>query len=301
MGGFREGLEYIVALREAPGIGPRRFFEIVGHFGSARAALSAPAEEIAGVRGISPKQALGISEACRRLDEVRAFLAGLDGKGIEVLTIYDENYPPLLKRIPDPPPVLYVRGSVRPEDRLAVAVVGSHRASEPGRRMAFRISQRLAREGITVVSGLALGVDAAAHLGAIKGGGRTIAAIGSGFDRIYPPEHRGLADEIARNGAVFSEYRPDAEVTVGGLLARNRVVTGMSLATVVVEALLNPSGTMDAAGRAISQGRRLYVLRWDDRSPRDVMAGKLIEEGAEPLTGKSDFEKLIRWVKGQKI
>ena len=298
---FSRDLEYIIALREAPGIGSRRFFEIIRHFGSAKAALSAPPEGIAEVQGISSRQASGISEAITKINEVRAFLSGLDSRGIGVVTFFDETYPCLLKNIDDPPPILYVKGSLLPEDRVGVAVVGSHRASDSGKKMAFKISQSLAREGITLISGLALGIDTAAHLGALKGGTRTLAAIGSGFDRIYPLENRSLADEIVREGALLSEYRSDTEVTVGGLLARNRIVTGMSLATVVVEALLIASGTMDAARRAISQGRRLYVLKWNDGSVKDEIAERLIREGAVPLMDDSGFEHLIRWVKDQEI
>jgi len=246
-----------LALRLVKGVGPVVYQGLLRAFATPAAvfAASAHALECAGVR---PE----IGRAIRRFDDwarVDDQVRRAERAGVRLLTWSDAAYPAALRQIHDPPPFLFVRGAITPGDALAVAVVGSRRASSYGLRMARELSEGLARCGVTVVSGLARGTDAQAHWAALRGGGRTIAVLGSGIDVVYPSEHKALSQKIAESGAVVTEMlmgtQPDAE----NFPARNRIISGMSLGTLVIEAA-EKSGSLITARFALEHGREVFAL-----------------------------------------
>jgi DNA processing protein len=209
-------------------------------------------------------------------------------RGVVALTPRDPGYPPLLSGTADPPRVLYVRGRIAPEDRLAIAVVGARRATPAGLDLAERIGRDLARRGFTVVSGLARGIDAAAHRGALDGGGRTIAVLGSGLDRVYPPEHEGLARSIAERGALLSEKPFGTAPLAGHFPERNRIIAGMSWATVVVEAARD-SGSLITANLALEEGRLVFAVPGGVGEPNAEGTNALLRSGAHCCRGAGDI------------
>jgi DNA processing protein len=257
MGAARSGWAAWLALRMVPGVGNILGLGLVRAFGSPDAVFEARDQDlqIAGVRR-------EVRTALRRFDrwrEVDAQLARLDRNRGRLVTWDDASYPELLRQIHDPPLFLYVLGELTAQDTSAVAVVGSRDASPYGRSMTAAIGEGLANHGVTVVSGLARGIDAAAHEAALRGGGRTLAVLGSGIDVVYPSEHHRLHMRIAQTGAVVSEYpmgtQPDAE----NFPARNRIISGLSLGTVVVEAT-ERSGSLITAQCAVEQGREVFAV-----------------------------------------
>jgi DNA processing protein len=262
------------------GIGAVRLKALLDHFGDAETAWRAPADELRAA-GLSPKivenQLKVRSEVS--LEKVWARIQALD---IQVLTWEDESYPWRLKEIDQPPPVLYVRGSLTSEDEWAVAVVGTRRITAYGRQMTEEIASTLSGNGVTVVSGLARGVDSVAHQAALAGGGRTLAVLGSGVDIIYPPEHRKLAERIIENGALLSDYPPGTPPDGINFPPRNRIISGLSLAVVVAEAG-DKSGALITAGFAAEQGRDVFAVPGNINAPQSAGCNRLIRDGARPL------------------
>ena len=253
----RSGWAAWLALKMVPGVGNVLGLGLVRAFRSPQAVFEARDQElqIAGVRR-------EVRAALRRFDrwrDVEAQLARLDRAGGRLVTWDDASYPELLRQIHDPPLLLYVLGELTAQDACAVAVVGSRDASPYGRQMTASIGEALAGRGITVVSGMARGIDAAAHDAALRAGGRTVAVLGSGIDVVYPSEHHRLHMRIAQTGAVVSEYpmgtQPDAE----NFPARNRIISGLSLGTVVIEAS-ERSGSLITAHYAAEQGREVFAV-----------------------------------------
>ena len=212
----------------------------------------------------------------------------LEADWARLITLPEASYPDALRWLPDPPPVLYARGELLPQDRLAIAVVGSRRPSRYGRSMAERFGAELAEHGFTVVSGLARGVDGLAHRGALRAGGRTIAVLGCGVNRVYPPEHRGLCEDICAQGAVLSEFGFDTRPQRWNFPRRNRIISGLTLGVVVVEAT-ERSGSLLTARHAAEQGREVFAVpgRIDVESSRG--AHRLIQGGAKLVTGAGDI------------
>ena len=212
-------------------------------------------------------------------EAARAEMEAARRLGIAILVPGDPRFPPLLREVPDPPLVLYVRGSLEPEDRLTVAVVGSRRSTPWGTSTAESLGRDLAAEGFTVASGLARGIDAAAHRGALEGGGRTLAVLGSGLDRIYPPEHARLADEIAGRGALVSELPLGTTPLPRHFPERNRLIAWMAWATVVVEAARD-SGSLITAGLAADAGRLVFAVPGPAGEPNAAGTSALLRDGA---------------------
>jgi len=214
----------------------------------------------------------------------------------ERIVLGDARYPENLREITTPPEQLYVRGSFAAEDALAVAIVGSRAATSYGLAVAERLAADLAARGVTVVSGLARGIDSAAHRGALRVGGRTIAVLGSGVDVIYPPENRRLASEIASHGAVVSQFEPGTRPLAGHFPARNRVIAGLALAVVVVEAA-EKSGSLITAGLAGEMGREVMAVPGLLTSAQSVGAHRLIQDGAALIQGWEDVvsQLPLRW------
>jgi DNA processing protein len=208
-------------------------------------------------------------------------------RGFHLVDLLSPKYPRLLAAMEDPPLVLYVWGGPVQVDELAIAVVGSRRASAYGLAACHRFAEELARRGASVVSGLARGIDAAAHRAALEAGGRTIAVLGSGLNRLYPSEHRRLAEKIALNGAVISELPLDAPPLPGHFPMRNRVIAGMTLGTIVIEAAVR-SGSLITARHALEQNREVFALPGSIDSPTTLGVHRLIQDGAKLITSVDD-------------
>ncbi|MCI0439337.1 MAG: DNA-processing protein DprA, partial [Chloroflexi bacterium] len=250
-------LKYWIAFNRVPRIGRARFMLLEQRFGSMRDAWLAAASELTSA-GLDAR-AVQMVVSRRQTIDPDAELGALSSSGARALTWHDDEYPPRLKEIYDLPPVLYVRGSLLPGDERSVSVVGTRKPSAYGREAAYRLSYDIARSGVTIVSGLARGVDAIAHRAALDAGQRTIAVMGSGVDVIYPREHTSLAEQILQNGALVSEHplgtRPDAQ----HFPRRNRIMSGMTLGTVVIEAS-EQSGALLTANHALEQNREVFAV-----------------------------------------
>lgn len=268
------------------GIGPRLRKALLEHFGTAQAVLAAAPSDLRNVQGIGQKLCRSIVQARQEVDAARE-LAECARQGVTVLAESEEAYPSSLKSIPDAPGILFVRGEVRPTDGVAIAIVGSRHASHYGLAQAERLAAGLARCGYTVVSGLARGIDAAAHKGALKAGGRTLAVLGSGVLNIYPPEHEALAAEVIKGGALISENPPLSPPLSGAFPQRNRIITGLSLGVIVVEAT-EKSGALISARHAMEQGREVFAVpgRVDSRTSRGCH--RLIRDGAKLVESVDD-------------
>ncbi len=250
----------LVALSLVPGVGPGRVRALLAAFGSAGAVMAAPAGRLVRVEGVGRKTAEAI-RAADDVDEVDRQFRRADQVGARLVAFGDAEYPPRLREIYDPPPFLWVRGHLTDADARAVAVVGTRKASDMGRRIAERFGAGLAKAGVTVVSGLAYGVDVAAHRAALGAGGRTVAVLGSGVDRIYPSRHGPVVREILDRdaGAVVSEFPLGTAPDASNFPRRNRLVSGMSVATVVAEARAS-GGALLTAAMALEQNRDVFAV-----------------------------------------
>lgn len=269
-----------------PGIGPRLYKALVDHFGSPAAVLAAPASQLREVQGIGAKLSQTVARARSEID-VEAQLELARRHGVTLVAHADDMYPRVLREIHDPPGVLYVRGEFKPQDAMSIGIVGSRHATQYGLMVAERLASSLARAGLTIASGLARGVDAAAHKGAIAAGGRTIAVLGSGLLNIYPPEHVKLADEVAAGGALVSEAPLEAAPLSGSFPQRNRIISGISLGIIVVEASLH-SGALITARHAMEQGREVFAVpgRVDNRMSHGCH--RLLRDGAKLVETADD-------------
>jgi len=267
-----------LALHLTPGVGPRLQTVLLERFGSAADVLKAPPSDLASVPGIGPKLLAKIRTAADR-GEAERTVAECEAEGIDILFRDDDAYPQPLTEIPDPPMALFCRGELRPSDALSIAIVGTRHGTAYGRRVAERLAAALARAGLCVVSGLARGIDGHAHKGALAAEGRTIAVLGSGLANIYPPEHAALADEVARNGALLSELPPKSPPLSGTFPQRNRIITGLSLGVIVVEAG-DRSGALISANHAKEQNREVLAVPGSIESRVSRGCHRLIKDGA---------------------
>ena len=274
-------------LAAVPGLGSRLRRRLLARFGSADAVFAASERDLKSVDGMGGKAAAAVTAAPQPA-AAEQLLADCRRHQIDILLESSPAYPRLLSQIDDPPDLLFLRGQLEPADGLAVAIVGARHATAYGKKVAEQLAGGLARAGCTVVSGLARGIDAAAHCGAIAAGGRTLAVLGSGLLRVYPPEHRELACDVIDHGAVISECPPFAEPHAGAFPRRNRIVSGLSLGTVVVQAS-GRSGALITARLAGEQGREVFAVP----GPTDcrVSAGchQLIRDGATLVTNVDEI------------
>ena len=269
-----------------PGVGPRLRQSLLERFGSARDVLAAVPSDLREVPGIGTKISRSIVEA-RSGTAAEELIEECRRSDIAPLLPRDERYPRLLKEIPDPPGVLFMRGQMLARDGLAIAIVGTRHATHYGLTQAERLASGLARAGYTIVSGLARGIDAAAHRGALAAGGRTIGVLGSGVLNIYPPEHKELAAAVIEKGALVSESAPHSEPFSGAFPQRNRIISGLSLGVIVVEAPPT-SGALSTAKHAREQGREVFAVpgRVDSRVSRGCHG--LIRDGAKLVESIDD-------------
>ncbi|MFA7406543.1 MAG: DNA-processing protein DprA [Anaerolineaceae bacterium] len=282
--------KYWIGFNQVKGIGSVRFKQIQAHFGDLSTAWHAPIEIFREI-GLPDKVVTNIFELRRSLDLDRYYEQVLQGDA-HVLTLLDQDYPRLLKEIDQAPPVIYVRGSLLPEDEFAVAMVGTRRVTAYGQQVTRDTSTYLAGHGLTIVSGLARGVDALAHQHALQAGGRTIAVLGCGVDVIYPPEHRQLVEAIVENGALISDYPQGTQPEGSNFPPRNRVISGLSLATIVVEAG-ERSGALITADFAVEQGRDVFAVPGNVFSPASRGTNRLIQKGAYVLVSPQDVLDLL--------
>jgi DNA processing protein len=277
---------YWVGFNLVKGIGAVRLQALLKHFGSAEAAWKAPAGELQ-AGGLSSRVVDNLVKIRKEVDLQKFFQQTLK-RGIRILTWLDEEYPKRLKEIDQPPPVLYTLGEITSEDDWGVAIVGTRRITGYGRQVAEEVASVLARRGITVVSGLARGVDAVAHQSAVSAGGRTLAVLGSGVDRLYPPEHRNLAERIVQKGALVSDYAPGTPPDAANFPPRNRIISGLSRAVVVIEAG-EDSGALITASFAADQGREVFAVPGNINAPQSQGTNRLIRDGARPLLNPQDL------------
>jgi DNA processing protein len=283
----RKELSALLQLLSVPGIGPVRVRALVGHFRSTTAVLSAPVHALCQVEGIERTLAENIHQTDHAtIAQQQMELA--EKLQCRLLTFWDAEFPEILKKIYDPPVLLFVKGEMRADDETAIAIVGTRVPTEYGKLVAERLASALCLRRLTIVSGLARGIDTVAHQAALKSGGRTLAVLGSGLDHIYPPENRRLAQEIAQHGAVISEYffgtKPDAV----NFPRRNRLISGLTFGTLVIEAG-EESGALITAQTALEQGREVFAVPGSIFSPKSLGPHRLIQDGAKLILSVDDI------------
>lgn len=277
---------YWVALNLVRGIGSARFNRLIEYFGSPQEVWEAPTPALYQI-GL-PKKVINELIEMRAKTDLPALLEKYESKGITLLTPEDASYPHRLKQIEQPPPVLYVLGEITSKDEWAIGIVGTRRLSPYGQQVAEELSRFLAANGVTVVSGLARGIDSIAHRAALDAGGRTIAVLGSGVDQIYPAENRSMAVEMQQSGALISDYPPGTPPEGINFPPRNRIIAGLSIAVVVVEAGRR-SGANITAQFAIEQGKEVFAVPGNIYAPQSIGTNKLIQDGAHPLLKPEDL------------
>jgi len=294
--------EAYIALNMIDGLGPVKVRSLAVALGSAQAVFTATAEELCSAAGVGRELARKIVDQ-RGAADPAAETDRAARAGARIIACCDADYPEPLKAIHDPPLALYVRGTLEQRDRHALGIVGTRHATHYGLTVADRLAYQLGKVGFCVVSGLARGIDTAAHRGALKGGGRTIAVIGSAMVTLYPPENEALADEIAQHGAVISEYTMGREPDRTTFPYRNRVISGLSMGVVVVEAG-RTSGALQTADQALEQGRSVFAVPGRVDSPASKGTHRLIKNGARLVEDVDDvlqeFEFLIAPEKKEK-
>jgi len=271
--------ERLLILNMVEDLGSVRTRKLLEHFGSLSKVFRAKEKELLKVEEIGPKIAPKIIQSIKEID-IKKELDLVKRHNVKVISFLDRDYPKNLKNIYDPPMVLYVKGKILPQDNLNVAIVGSRLASFYGIKTAERLGFELASRGITITSGLARGIDSSAHKGALKAKGRTLAILGSGILNIYPEEHAILADEISKRGAVISEFPMRTIPDRGNFPKRNRIISGLSLGVVVVEAG-ERSGALITSDIAMEQGREVFSVPGKIDSVTSKGTHKLIKQGAK--------------------
>ena len=275
-----------VGFNRVQGIGPARLENLLNEFGDIEAAWNASAIDLEKAK-LSPRYVQALLDTRETLD-LDEEMESIEEAGFHVVTWHDEEYPERLRETGAPPPVLYIWGQLEMRDRWAAAIVGTRKPTPYGRTVTQDLAAALAVNGVTVISGLARGIDGIGHQAALKAGGRTIAVLGSGLDEVYPPEHRNLAEKIAQCGAVVSDYPLGTRPEGRNFPPRNRIISGLSLAVVIVEAG-EGSGALITADFAAEQGRELYAVPGSLYSKASRGTHALLLSGARPLTSVDDL------------
>ena len=290
--------EALILINKVSGIGSIKLRKLLDCFGSAQKIFSSSREKLGRVEGISEKIADDIIKVSNG-EGLKEELSLIEKHKVTILSIQDKDYPVNLKTIPDPPPVIYVKGKILAKDEVAVAIVGSRRASYYGLTTAEEFAKKLGDLGITVVSGLARGIDSSAHTGALKIKSRTIAVLGSGLANIYPPENKNLSEEISEYGAVISEFAMTTKPLAYNFPRRNRIISGLSLGVIIVEASRN-SGALITADNALEQGREVFAIPGKVDSAMSYGTNRLIKQGAKLASSIEDvIEELKPYLKSR--
>jgi len=289
--------KFWIALSDVPDIGPVTARKLLAIYKKPEAVFKAPYKELANIHGIGPAKAKNI-KGYSGWEKIDAQLKKLDATGIKMVTFSNEDYPETLKNIEDAPIVLYIKGTIQKEDRYAVAVVGSRKYSPYGKLAAEKLSSELSSMGFTIVSGMARGIDTLAHTAAINSGGRSIAVLGSGIDVPYPPENRGLMEKLSDSGCVISEFPPGTTPERENFPKRNRIISGLSLGVLVVEATAD-SGSLITASCALEQGKEVFAVPGNINSANSKGTNDLIKKGAKLVQSAEDvIEELAPILKG---
>ncbi|MFN0071335.1 MAG: DNA-processing protein DprA [Chloroflexota bacterium] len=273
-------------LTAVKGIGPVRLMRLIELFGDARSAWYADTRALVDA-GLERRARSALLELRKRVDPIQEGNR-IRAAGVEVVRVIDSAYPQRLKGVPDAPAVLFVKGQLPDHREPAIAVVGTRRATAYGRQAAEKLAGELARAGVVIVSGLARGIDAVAHHAALAAGGRTLAVLGSGIDRIYPPEHKTLAQRVVGAGALISEFPLGEPPDAPNFPRRNRIIAGMAHGTLVIEAD-KESGALITVDFALEQGREVYAVPGSIFSPVSRGTNTLIKEGAKPVSRVEDI------------
>jgi DNA processing protein len=271
-------LVYWLGLSSVPGVGRITFRKLVNYFGSPERALSAPRDELGKLDGLPDKIAAAIGSFPWQEHAKQELLRAAEAK-VAIVTTDDPSYPENLRNTPDPPLYLYVKGTLQSEDVKAIALVGTRKPTHYGTAVTRRIASELSLAGVTIVSGMARGIDTLAHRRALAAKGRTIAVLGCGIDVAYPPENKGLMEEISRTGAVVTENPFGTQPEAGYFPSRNRIISGLSQGTVIIEAA-EDSGSLITAKFTLAQERRLYAVPGNIGSPASKGTNSLIKQGA---------------------
>jgi DNA processing protein len=273
-----------IGLSSLPGVGRATFRKLAQHFGSPEKALTAPDRELRAFGGLSEGVIKNIG-ICSWRTYAEQELMRARNAGVTILTAGDPDYPAVLENTPDPPLFLYVKGALEQDD--GIAIVGTRKPSHYGLTLTHRIAYQLAETGFTIVSGLARGIDTQAHKGALSAKGRTIAVLACGIDIVYPPENKGLLEQISRNGAVITENPFGTKPESGYFPGRNRIISGLSRGTVIIEAT-EDSGSLITARYTLEQGRKLFAIPGNIGSPTSKGTNSLIKEGAVLVENAED-------------
>ena len=274
-----------IALNAIPNLTPEKFTLLLDHFPSPEAIWEAPAEQLKAVPGFERSVETFVGH--RQKLDVDAELREIERLGLSVCTIADADYPEPLRAIAHPPPVLYLKGDLVEKDRVAIAIVGTRKPSDYGRMIAEKFSKELSERGFTIVSGMALGIDTAAHQGALEAGARTVAVLGGGFGHIYPQQNVPLVEDIAASGTVLTEFSPKAKPDRWTFPQRNRVISGLTRGTIVVEAG-ERSGALITAKAATQQGREVFAVPGSLTNAKSRGAHRLIQKGAKLIVNVDD-------------
>jgi DNA processing protein len=277
----------LLTLQLIRGLGPRLTAALLKRFGSARAVMRASSDELRQIPHIGDKLAYDLQKAMQEAD-VLSELDLIAQHGVQLLALGSVDYPAHLAEIYDPPHLLYVKGSLVPADAKAVAVVGSRHCTGYGQRMAERLGRGLAQRGYTIISGLARGIDGAAHRGSLSGGGRTLAVLAGGLAKVYPPEHKDLASEIEKAGALLSEASMKMEHLADLFPPRNRLISGLARGVVIVEAA-ERSGALITARQAADQGRAVFAIPGPVDSASSAGTNLLLRQGAILVRSAEDI------------
>ena len=291
---MNKDIKYWLALNSLPNVGPVTVKRLWNHFGSARAVWEADEENILKIEGITKPVLKSFLENRKQIN-LEAELEAILKSKIKVLTLEDEDYPTGLKNVYDPPPVLYVKGEILKADEKALGIVGTRKASRYGLETARKLALELASLGITIVSGMALGIDTAAHKGALEAKGRTIAVFGCGVDVLFPPENKDLAREIELSGALVSEFPVGTKVEKGYFPRRNRIISGLSLGVIVVEGHYD-SGAMITAKLALEYNREVFAVPGSIEISQSKGPHWLIKQGAKLIESAEDVLEELKCV-----
>ncbi len=290
-------IRYWIGLSLVPEVGPIISKKLLAHMGSPENIFRAGSKDLLAVKGITREKAENIKNFCG-WNDIEKQLKGSDRTGMRVVAYTDAGYPAPLKEIPDSPIVLYMKGEYLPEDRYAIAVVGSRKHTDYGEAVVQKLAGGLAASGFTIISGLARGIDTLAHKSTLAARGRTIAVLGTGLDVYYPAENKGLMEKISRSGCVISEFPPGTKPNRENFPRRNRLISGLSMGVLVVEATVD-SGSLITAACALEQNKEVFAVPGNITSENSEGTNRLIKQGAKAVLDIQDIiEELAPVLKG---
>jgi len=279
--------EQLINLSAIPGVGATRIRALIAHFKSTENIFNASLKQLTAVDGVEIKTARSIRDYSE-FDYGIQQVTRAKNAGIDIIDFWNESYPENLKRIYDPPAFIFMKGTLSKQDKYAISIVGTRLPSSYGKVIAEKFAKELAQKGLVIISGLARGIDTISHWAAVQSGGRTIAVMGSGLDQIYPGENKKLAEKIIEQGALISEFPMGAKPDAVNFPRRNRIISGLSLGTIVVEAGLK-SGALLTSNYALEQNREVFAVPGNINSPKSLGTNQIIKDGAKLISSVNDI------------